>query len=474
MKTLPHNIEAEQAVIGTLLYDAQVADDLDGLLDADHYYDPVHGRIHDAIVSRIRAGRKADAIAMKTALANDPAMESLGGAEKYLATLLESAADSITAIEYARIVRDMSARREIIRVASEAQTRADDDMDASGADIAGDTESALARIQATGSAEISFSSGDDGAEAVAEAIKTAKDSGGITGVRTGLTALDSRTGGLQPGNLIIIAGRPSMGKTALAGSILQKAAGIHRPDGERQKCFFVSLEMTRLQVWQRCVVSEIKALGGVTGLGQLRKGFVSAGDERVVEEAMGRVRQLKGSLLVDDTRNLTIADIRRRARSAARMMGGLDLIAIDYLGLINKPEAKGRNEASVIGEMSRALKIMAGEFNAPVILLSQLSRQLESRDNKRPMLSDLRDSGAIEQDADDVFFVYRDAYYLKRDLDAMKAGHAKRQDTENELALCTNTLEVICSKQRQGPIGTDRLHYNIAFNYITDEAGGEQ
>lgn len=473
MKTLPHNLDAEQAVLGAIVLDPRAYDDAEAVLSRDDFYDPLHQRIWGALSSRIAAGRKADAIALESALRDDEGFKDIaGGASRYLAVLIEASAPEGSLVEYARIVADAALRRAMIRRCTDAISESYGDHDRTGAAIAAEVEGDMARLQSTGSVAIAFSTSEDGMDAVTEEVERARTRQGITGIKTGFRALDSRTGGLQRSNLVILAGRPSMGKTAVVGNIVMGAAKQARDNDldDRQRVGMFSIEMTKVQVWMRSLVSECRALGGYTSLSMLRKGVVGRGDEERIEEAKQRLRRIN-NIRVDESRGLTVSEIRRRCRAMSREMDGLDLVAIDYLSLIQKGDFKGRNEASVIGEITWALKNLAGELDVPVVLLSQLSRGVESRDNKRPMLSDLRDSGAIEQDADDVFFVYRDAYYKEREVHGLKHGSDARKTAETELQLVYRNLELICAKQRQGPIGTDLLHYEAEFNYIRDMEG---
>lgn len=473
--TLPHNLDAEMAVLGALVLDAELYDEIDALLSPKDFYDPLNGELWSLIAGRRAVGRRVDAIVLESALKEHEGFKQLpGGASRYLAGLIADAAPDASLSEYAQIVADFSVRRQMIRLCRESLVDANTDHDRSGTDIAGALEADIARLQATGSATVQFSDTTDGMAAVFEEMERARASGGITGIRTGITALDERTAGLQRSNLVILAARPSMGKTAVAGNIAVGAARNFRVDqtGEYQKVGLFSIEMTRVQVWQRALVAEAHSLGAITSLSMLRKGYISRGDDDYFQKAKERLSGMK-SLLVDESRGITVPDIRRRCRAMSRKMGGLDLVLIDYLSLISKPDFKGRNEASVLGEITWSLKNMAGEFNCPVVLLSQLNRQVEFRENKRPMLSDLRDSGSIEQDADDVFFVYRDAYYLERQIEGLKKGSDERKAAEMEMQNVYRNMELICAKQRQGPIGTDLVHYEAEFNFIRDMGGDD-
>lgn len=454
----PANIEAEQAVLGVLLCDNGAFDRCDSLRPA-HFFEPFHGRLFAAIEAAVKRGHLADAILLNDKMASDPAFEELGGL-RYLADLVDRAPPSITAGDYAREVRETATRREVIRIAEEmaAAARAPDP-DTAANDLIEQAEGELYRLAEVGQGGghvVSF------ADAVTGAVKMAaaafERDGGLSGLSTGLIDLDRKLGGLHPSDLVILAARPSMGKTALAANIAFSTARNYayeaRPDGTKRttaggQVLFFSLEMSAEQLAMRILAET----SGVSG-DRIRKGEIEAHEFGRVRDAAIEIQE--APLHIDATGGLALAKLSARARRQKRMTG-LDLIVVDYLQLVTTGRKDG-NRVQEVSEITMGLKALAKDLDVPVIALSQLSRQVEQREDKRPQLSDLRESGSIEQDADMVLFLYREEYYLERS--RPEPNTAGYEAWITKMDACRGRADVIIGKQRHGPIGTVSLAFN--------------
>lgn len=459
-KGLPHNLEAEQALLGCLMFDNAVFERLPDRLRGAHFHEPFHQRLFDAISAAITTGLVAEPTILHDGFSGDPAYAEFGGL-RYLADLVDRAPPSSNAPGYARAIYDLSVRRDLIRIGGEIAAEAADPALTATQHVekAEGALFALAEAGEQAKAVATFSEALDGAMAMAEAAF--QRDGKLTGLATGLIDLDHKLGGLHPSDLLIVAGRPSMGKTALATNIAYNVARAYRfvedpdaPHGRRTvdggRVFFPSLEMSKEQLALRVV----SGAAGVSG-DAIRKGMVDAATFRRLRDASDELRAIP--LHIDDTGGLHIAKLCARARRQHRKTG-LDLIVVDYLQLITTDHSKGGNRVQEVSLITGALKALAKELNVPIIALSQLSRQVESRDDKRPMLSDLRESGSIEQDADCVMFVYRDSYYLGRS--EPKPGSQQHLEWIEKMQQAQGQAEVIVGKQRHGPIGTVRLSFD--------------
>ena len=483
LRAPPANLEAEQALLGALLANNRAYDRVAEFLAPEHFADAGHARIYATLARMVEAGRVASAVTVKAELETAGALESVGGAA-YLAQLLASMVGVVNAAEYGRVVRDCWLRRQLVEIGEAVVTRAFGERD-DGLDAQAQIEAAEASLFALGGqgaagAGRTVAVGDAAAEAIAAAEAAARRGDGLVGVTTGYAALDRMTGGWVPGELVILAARPSMGKTALGlGCAARAAAAGHRT-------LFVSIEMPAAQIAARLVAA-------VAGLDTqvMRRGLVpdGAGGFRPLEaaeaarlaDAQARLAHLP--LLIDDAPTRTVAAIRSAARRATRA-GGLDLIVVDYLGQIRASEhARGlRNRVHEVSEIARDMKATARALGLPVLLLAQLNRGVEGRDDKRPGLADLRDSGEIEQEADAVLFLHREHYYLlrhppKRQLKESDDAFAAREDAwQRAVAAATGRAEVFIAKQRNGRVGGVRLRYADALTWFTDEtehlAGG--
>ena len=457
----PSNLEAEQALLGALLYDNAAYERLSDRLGAKHFYEPFHARLFAAIETHIRKGQLAEPILLADEFKRDPAFEELGGL-RYLADLVDRAPPASNAPDYARAIYDLALRRELIRIGGDiAQSAQAPEGDVTARDQIEQAEQSLYTLAESGSASTGFV---PFAEALRGAIDMAAEAygrdGGLAGVSTGLIDLDQKLGGLHPSDLLILAGRPSMGKTALATNIAFHVAKNYawepQPDGSRKTVnggivAFYSLEMSAEQLSMRLLAEQ----SGVSS-DRLRKGEIDASEFGRVRDASIEVQE--APLFIDDTGGLSIGKLTARARRLKRQHG-LDLIVVDYLQLITGDSNRSSdNRVQEVSMITQGLKALAKELDVPVIALSQLSRQVENREDKRPQLSDLRESGSIEQDADVVMFVYREAYYLGRA--EPKENTPEHLAWQEELDQINNVAEVIIGKQRHGPIGTIKLSFH--------------
>ena len=458
---LPFNIEAEMALLGILLYDNGALERIGDQLRGQHFYEPFHGRLFDAIVGAGGSGRVADSMTLADDFAGDPGFIQWGG-QKYLGQLVVGAPPMPGARDYAKSVYDLAIRRDLIRIGQEIAAEASDP-ELSAHDHVAKAESALFTLAESGEQAKTVHTFADALDGAMEQIEAAyKRDGQLTGLATKLDDLDQKLGGLHPSDLLILAGRPSMGKTALATNIAFNVAKNYRfeedpdaPHGRRTvaggRVFFGSLEMSKEQLAQRILADA----SGVSS-DKMRKGLIDRADFTRIRDARDHIRT--APLHIDETGGIHIAKLCARVRRQHRREG-LDLVIIDYLQLITTGDGRGqRNRTQEVSEITGALKALAKELGIPIIALSQLSRQVESRDDKRPMLSDLRESGSIEQDADCVMFVYREAYYLSRS--EPKPGSDAHLTWCEAMTQARHVAEVIIGKQRHGPIGTVRLSFD--------------
>jgi replicative DNA helicase len=461
IQAAPSNIEAEQALLGILMYDNAAYERLSDQLNGRHFYEPFHQRLYSAIESHIRKGQLAEPILLAEEFKKDAAFEELGGI-RYLADLFERAPPAANAADYGRAIYDLALRRDLIRIGGEIMVEAQGaDPDITARDQIEQAEQKLYGLAESGTSSggfVPFASALTGA--VQMAAEAYSRDGGLAGLSTGLMDLDRQLGGLHPSDLLILAGRPSMGKTALATNIAFNVARSYawepQPDGSRKTASggvvaFFSLEMSAEQLAMRILADA----SGVSG-DKLRKGEIDASEFGRLRDAAIEIQE--APLYVDATGGLSIAKLTARARRLKRSVG-LDLIVIDYLQLVTTDNGgRDSNRVQEVSAITGGLKALAKELNVPVLALSQLSRQVENREDKKPQLSDLRESGSIEQDADAVMFVYREAYYLGRT--EPREGTPEHMTWQEEMDKIANLAEVIIGKQRHGPIGTVKLHFN--------------
>ncbi|MGA8649189.1 MAG: replicative DNA helicase [Xanthobacteraceae bacterium] len=458
----PHNIEAEQALLGAILVNNEAFYRVSDFLEPKHFLETIHQRIFELAGGLIRAGKLATPVTLKTFLPIDLDIAGLT-INQYLARLAAEATTIINAEDYGRTVYDLSIRRDLITIGEDMVNLAyEAPVDATPQSHIEDAERKLFELAETGRYESGF-------QRFAQALTTAVDmaahayqrDGGLSGMATGLTDLDSKMGGLQKSDLIILAGRPGMGKTALATNIAYNIAkafaqGDVRPDGTRETVNggvvgFFSLEMSAEQLATR-IISEQTGIPS----NKIRRGAIDEADFENIKDISIELQSLP--FYVDETGGLSIGQLAARARRLKRQRG-LDLLVIDYVQLLQgSTRRSSENRVQEITEITTRLKALAKELNVPVLALSQLSRQVENREDKRPQLSDLRESGSIEQDADVVLFVYREEYYLTNK--EPRPGTADHDKWLTEMDAVHGKAEVIIGKQRHGPTGTVALQFD--------------
>jgi replicative DNA helicase len=467
----PNNIEAEQALLGAIMVNNDAFYRVSDFLKPSHFHEPLHRKIFEVAGELIRMGKIANPVTLKTFLPADAKVGDMTVAH-YLARLAAEAVTIINASDYGRAIYDLATRRALITVGEDMVNIAyDAPVDMSPQDQIEDAERRLFELAETGRY-------DGGFESFGDAVRTAIDmasaayqrDGHLSGIATGLRDLDSRMGGLQPSDLIIIAGRPGMGKTSLATNIAFNIAETYTPAQQADGSFkaknggvigFFSLEMSSEQLATRIISEQAEVPSS-----KIRRGDLTEADFEKLVACTQTLQKIP--LFIDQTGGISIAQLAARARRLKRQRG-LDVIVIDYIQLMQGTSARAsQNRVQEITEITTGLKALAKELGVPIIALSQLSRQVESRDDKRPQLSDLRESGSIEQDADVVLFVYREEYYLKNR--EPKPGTPEYVQWENEMHEARGKAEVIIAKQRHGPTGTVGLSFQGEFTRFSDLA----
>lgn len=480
--TMPHSIEAEQQLLGAILTNNDVFDRIASIIGPQHFYDPVHARIFETAAARIAKNNLASPVTLKAFLEEDEGLKELGG-PAYLVNLAGAAISSYAVRDYAQMIYDLAIRRQLIALGHDiAGKAAQMNVDSEPKDQIVEAEQQLYKLSEQGQVDSGFQSF---LRAVTDAVNVANAAyqreGGMAGISTGLIDMDKKLGGLHKSDLLILAGRPSMGKTSLATNLAFNIAKAYKrgtlPDGtegsiEGGVVGFYSLEMSAEQLAAR-VLSEASEVPSE----QIRRGDMTEGEFRRFVEA---AKQLESCpLYIDDTPALPISQLAARARRLKRTHG-LDVLIVDYLQLV-RGTGRSENRVNEISEITMGLKAIAKELDIPVVALSQLSRQVESREDKRPQLSDLRESGSIEQDADVVMFVFREEYYVEREkpsddrLDEMAAWQDRMERLHGK-------AEVIIGKQRHGPIGSIELSFegrftrfgNLVQPWQTGGNGGDQ
>ncbi len=475
-KLPPANLEAEQALLGALLANNKAYERVSEFLAPEHFADAVHGRIYEAIARRIEAGQVADPVTLRATFEHSGLLDDVGGTA-YLGQLLTAMVGIINAGDYGRIIYDAWIRRQLIELGELTVNRgfgSDPELDGTAQIEA--AEQALFDLATKGGSEGAAMTFETAlAMAIDTAAKAFERDGKVSGLTTGLTDLDARTGGLHPSDLLILAGRPGMGKTALATKIafgaaqaLLSEARAENPNAEAKQCVAVfSLEMSSEQLATRLLAEEARVSSD-----RIRRGEIGQKDFDNFVAVSRRIARLP--LIIDDTPAITLSALRTRCRRLRRTRG-LALIVVDYLQLM-RPAAGTRpdNRVLEISQITQGLKAIAKELAVPVLALSQLSRAVESREDKRPQLSDLRESGTIEQDADAVMFVYRDEYYLQARMPKQMAydSEDKFQDAlakwQQDMETVHNRAELILAKQRHGPTGKIDLFFEAEFTRFAD------
>ena len=456
-KELPNNIEAEQAVLGSILLTNEIFDEINTIISNKNFYDPMHQKIFAAIENLIFKGMLANPITLKNYFENEKDEINV---PEYLVKVTKFSTSTRQAIEYSKIIYDMFVRRELIKISESTIDSAKlNDLNTSGQNIIENSEKLLFDLAEKGSFNSSLVKFDEAMKLTIEMASNAyKNEEGIVGVPTGLRDLDDKLGGLHNSDLLIIAGRPSMGKTALATNIAFNAAQKLQESGKKSSVAFFSLEMSSEQLSTRILAEQSRIKSN-----DIRRGRISDEQFDKFIETSKNISELP--LYIDETPAISIAALSNRARRIKRIYG-LDLIVVDYIQLMRAVHSFKDGRVQEISEITQGLKALAKELSVPVLALSQLSRAVEQRDDKKPQLSDLRESGSIEQDADVVMFVYREAYYLERkEPRPATAEHADWQAKMNEVS---NLAEIIIGKQRHGPTGNVMLEFEPMFTKFKD------
>src|SRR6188474_567791 len=474
-RNAPQNIEAEQAVLGAIIVNNEAFYRVSDFLEPQHFFEPIHQQLYELASNLIRAGKTATPVTLKTFLPSDMDIGGLN-ASQYLARLAAEATTVINASDYGHTIADLAVRRNLIRIGEDMVNQAfDAPVDFAPREQIDDAERKLYEI-----AENSrFGSGF---QRFAQALTTAVDmaarayqrDGKLSGLATGLKDLDTKMGGLQSSDLIIVAGRPGMGKTALATNIAYNVArawqGEVQPDGHIKTVnggivAFFSLEMSAEQLATR-IIAEQSEIPSST----IRRGGINERDFEKIKDVAIELQHLP--FFIDETGGLTVAQLAARARRLKRQKG-LDLLVIDYIQLLQGSSRRSQeNRVQEVTEITTNLKALAKELNVPIMALSQLSRQVENRDDKRPQLSDLRESGSIEQDADVVMFVFREEYYLSNK--EPRPGTDEYTKWQVEMAAVHGKAEIIIGKQRHGPTGTVNVQFDAAVTRFDNLARDDQ
>ena len=457
LKELPNNIEAEQSVIGSILLSNEIFDDINIFISSKNFYDPMHQKIFSAVEKLIYSGMLANPITLKNYFENEK--DELNVPD-YLAKITRFSTSSRQAIEYSKLIYDLFVKRELIKISENIiDTAKLNDLDHDGQTIIENFEKSLFDLAEKGSFSSSIVKFDEAMKMTIEMASSAyKNEEGIVGVPTGLTDLDDRLGGMHKSDLIIIAGRPSMGKTALATNIAFHAAKKIQDDGRKSSVAFFSLEMSSEQLSTRILAEQSRIKSN-----DIRRGRISEEQFDKFIETSKNISELP--LYIDETPAISIAALSNRARRIKRLFG-LDLIVVDYIQLMKGTTFNKDGRVQEISQITQGLKAVAKELSVPVLALSQLSRAVEQRDDHKPQLSDLRESGSIEQDADVVMFVYREAYYLERkEPRPATVEHAEWQAKMSEVS---NLAEIMISKQRHGPTGNIMLEFEAMFTKFKD------
>ncbi len=476
MREVPINLEAEQALLSALLANNLALERVGDFLRSEHFADGAHQRIFEACQRLIDRGQAANAVTLKNYFERDSGLAEIGGAA-YLARLQAVSVGIINVTDYGRLIHDLFLRRQLIELGetmvNEAQSH---ELDRNAQNQIEESEQRLYALAESGEAGRDFTPFADALALSVTMAETAMCHDGVSGVSSGFTGMDKLLGGLHDSDLLILASRPSMGKTSLATNIASNVANAMREQRaadetvskERQVVAFFSLEMSSEQLATR-IVSDMANVSS----DRIRRGDITTDEFNRVFETARHLGSLP--LFIDDTPAITVPALRTRARRLKRQQKDISLIVVDYLQLMQGVGSRSSdNRVQEVSEITRGLKAVAKELSVPVIALSQLSRATEQRDDKRPQLSDLRESGSIEQDADVVMFIFREEYYLAREKPVQRATETGEKFIEREeahrqkLLDLANIAEVIVAKQRHGPIATVEMHFNGEFTRFSD------
>ena len=456
----PSNLEAEQALIGSVLVNNDVIDEVSSFIKPTIFYDPAHVKIYEVIENLNNKGMIANPITLKNYFEKDNMLNEVGGTE-YLVKLTRFSGSTKQAIDYAKIIHEMYLRRELVSISEKLSydTLNANTQEQDAENIIESTEKSLFNLAERGSFSQSFIEFKKAIDKTIEMATLAmKSDRGIVGVPTGLTDLDQKLGGLHKSDLIILAGRPSMGKTALATNIAYNAAQNILSRQEKSSVAFFSLEMSSEQLSTRILSEQARIKSD-----SIRQGNVTEEEINRYIETSRNIYNLP--LFIDETPAITIATLSNRARRIKRL-NGLSLIVVDYIQLMRSSSNKNDGRVQEISEITQGLKAIAKELSVPVLALSQLSRAVEQRDDKQPQLADLRESGSIEQDADVVMFVYREAYYLERK--QPKLGSIEHAEWQSKMNDVNGLADIILGKQRHGPTGTIKVEFEGIYTKFKD------
>ena len=456
----PSNIEAEQALIGSVLVNNDIIDEISSIISSSTFYDPAHTKIYEVIETLNNKGMIANPITLKNFFEKDNMLDEVGGTE-YLVKLTRFSSSTKQAVDYAKIIHEMFLRRELVLISDKLSTDTlnANEQEQNAEDIIESAEKSLFDLAERGSfsqSYIKFNQAID--QTIQMATMAMQSDQGIVGIPTGLTDLDEKLGGLHKSDLIILAGRPSMGKTALATNIAYNASQHILKRQEKSSVAFFSLEMSSEQLSTRILSEQAKIRSDDT-----RRGKVNEEEINRYIETSRNIYNLP--LFIDETPAITIATLSNRARRMKRLFG-LSLIVVDYIQLMRSSSNKNDGRVQEISEITQGLKALAKELSVPVLALSQLSRAVEQRDDKQPQLADLRESGSIEQDADVVMFVYREAYYLERK--QPKLGSIEHAEWQSKMNDVNGLADIILGKQRHGPTGVVKVEFEGIYTKFKD------
>ena len=454
----PSNLEAEQALLGSILVNNDIIDEVSNLINPTSFYDPAHTKIYEVIETLNNKGMIANPITLKNYFEKDNMLDEVGGTE-YLVKLTRFSGSTKQATDYAKVIHEMYLRRELVVISDNLSSETLNAKEQSAEKIIEGTEKSLFDLAERGSFSQSFLKFNQALDQTIEMATLAmKNDKGIVGVPTGLTDLDEKLGGLHKSDLVIIAGRPSMGKTALATNIAYNAAQTILSRQEKSSVAFFSLEMSSEQLSTRILSEQARIKSD-----DIRRGKVTEQEINRYIETSRNIYNLP--LFIDETPAITIATLSNRARRIKRLFG-VSLIVVDYIQLMRSNSNKNEGRVQEVSEITQGLKALAKELKVPVVALSQLSRAVEQRDEKRPQLSDLRESGSIEQDADVVMFVYREAYYLENK--QPKLGSIEHAEWQSKMNDVNGLADIILGKQRHGPTGTVKVEFEGIYTKFKD------
>ena len=458
----PSNLEAEQALLGSILVNNDIIDEVSTIISPNIFYDPAHVKIYEVIENLNNKGMIANPITLKNFFEKDNMLIEVGGTE-YLVKLTRFSGSAKQAVDYAKVIHEMYLRRELVLISDKlsSDTLNANSQEQNAENIIEITEKSLFDLAERGSFSQSFLKFNEALDQTIEMATLAmKSDQGIVGVPTGLTDLDEKLGGLHKSDLVILAGRPGMGKTALATNIAYHAAQNLLSRQEKSSIAFFSLEMSSEQLSTRILSEQARIKSD-----DIRRGKVTESEINRYIETSRNIYNLP--LFIDETPAITISTLSNRARRIKRLFG-LNLIVVDYIQLMRAPNSnnRGDNRVQEVSEITQGLKALAKELKVPVLALSQLSRAVESRDDKKPQLSDLRESGSIEQDADVVMFVYREAYYLENK--QPKLGSIEHAEWQSKMNDVNGLADIILGKQRHGPTGTVKVEFEGIYTKFKD------